>query len=788
MARKSLLKGLKKSGAKPITTRAERARDAFDLSWLKLTYQDATVDISRWYHHKADATKSRVEGRAEFVNKVAKGIQNKIKDSRSEVTYVNAARSFMNYIKFCDNSGFEPFSKEGYLEYVGDRGELRRRVKIFESMSQLMFQADDGDPLGFSQSSAQIMSYHIRTILKLAGVHCETWERLYDSFETNERDLTVPYNSDETDMSVKLLLHVFDGLYSAFLQHYQKDSQAPLPQELTIKLGPDLGELYIPKLGVKTTPFNLCMATGYALFAYYTGLNRNVALNAAHPIEFEKRRLKEKTIKRISLSLWKARAGKFVSAELTDDVPVYDINDNEFDVEVEKKTGVALVEKLVKLAEMFGSTVKGASLFFSLDANDNVIKFNITSVIKLSSSIDLRKLDTSNLSSIFSDALLLALESKFYLIKSETSDGANRFVSKKIVPIYAYKIRKSVISCAAMLLANYNSPASFYGAKIPLLATEAEDEDEVTYHFTKTDGSKGFFSVPKEYQPAIAGLEAWARKQDFNEKMLLLPFPTDVGNKEFKWRTPHRLPSMHRVLAHLAIPHGQYYLNLTSRRFRALMAKDSYSDEDLGIEGSLLLDNDLNTFQRAYADGDPEENQLIMYETLEVVSRIFKGATKEEAIAAVLASLGRETLTFDEVKKSKLHINQNGIACRGIPDINREMGEDHHRSAAKAAEKLGLGDADKVPCYQLDQCAHCKSAKMVDDVNQVYKLLSFITVLEERINLRPDDESLLETAAYFRLLVKENISDDVLNEAHQKLYFDGLHPLVEKMQAAQLIT
>lgn len=145
-------------------------------------------------------------------------------------------------------------------------------------------------------------------------------------------------------------------------------------------------------------------------------------------------------------------------------------------------------------------------------------------------------------------------------------------------------------------------------------------------------------------------------------------------------------------------------------------------------------------------------------------------------------------MTFDEVKKSKLHINQNGIACRGIPDIDREMGGDHHRSAAKAAEKLGLGDAGKVPCYQFDQCARCKSAKMVDDVNQVYKLISFITVLEERINLRPDDESLLDTAVYFRLLVEENISDDVLNEAHQKLYFDGLHPLVEKMQAAQLIT
>lgn len=206
------------------------------MSWLKLTNEGSTIDISRWYHHKADATEPRVEGRAEFVNKVAKGIQNKIKDKRSENTYANTAKSFMNYIKFCDNSGFEPFSKEGYLEYVGDKGELRRRIKIFESMSQLMYQADDGDSLGFSENSAQVLSRHTRAILKLAGVHCETWDRLFDPFGNNERDLTVPYNSDETDVSVKLLLHVFDELYDEFLQHYKKRPTSPVTKRAYDKI------------------------------------------------------------------------------------------------------------------------------------------------------------------------------------------------------------------------------------------------------------------------------------------------------------------------------------------------------------------------------------------------------------------------------------------------------------------------------------------------------------------------------------------------------------------------
>ncbi|WP_372378182.1 hypothetical protein ACBZ91_02590 [Vibrio natriegens] len=774
-----------KKRSKGAERREEKPREAFDLSWLKISYEGSVVDLSRLYFHSANLDLHKVEGRAQYVNKIAKGIQDKIKLARSEDTYGMAAINFMRYTKYCDANGINPFSKEGYLAYVGDEGELRRRAKINEDRPSFLMQSNDGDELGFTESTCSSHCHDVRTILNLAEVHQPVWERSFKSFSKKERKLTVPYNTEETEVSVKVLLRAFDALYDALKSHHDETPFSPLPRSIEVELGGNLGKLNLPELGVSTSPFNICMATGYALFAYYTGLNRDVVLNAAHPIQFEKRRLKEKTINQISLSLWKARSGKFVKAELTDDMPIFDFNNDEFDVEIEKKTGVSLVSKLVKLAEMFGSTTERSPLFFSLGAHDQVVKFNQESVYKLTKVLGLKKSQTDHLSPLFAEALDMSLKGTFYLISSVGQGDGSQRVSKKVVNLNAYKTRRNIVSCASMLLAGYNATETFYGACLPFIVVEEGDNHR--YQFQTHSGTTGSFILPKVYRELFSRVEAWATSIEENKYGLLLPFPNSIGYKAFEWKTPHRLPSMHTILNDLAIPSGEYYLDINTRRFRALIASEAYSDDDLGEEGSILLDNELNTFQQSYADGNPEENQLIFYESLEVVSRIFKGATKEEAIAALKKLLKRETLTFDEVKQRRLHINQNGIACNGVPDIDKTMGEDHHRGATKTAEKLGINPNDGMPCYQLDQCSRCKSAKMVDDANQVYKLLSFIEVMESRIDLRPENESLLETATYLRIMINENISDEVLAEANKMIYFSGLHPLVEKMQAAQIL-
>ncbi|WP_206360710.1 hypothetical protein, partial [Vibrio sp. F13] len=86
-------------------------------------------------------------------------------------------------------------------------------------------------------------------------------------------------------------------------------------------------------------------------------------------------------------------------------------------------------------------------------------------------------------------------------------------------------------------------------------------------------------------------------------------------------------------------------------------------------------------------------------------------------------------------------------ACNGKPDINKDIAKDLHRSASLRAENLGVGQAKSIPCYQLDQCCYCNSAKMADDENQIYKMISFVEILKNKADQKPDDESELMKSA-----------------------------------------
>ncbi|MDP2559514.1 hypothetical protein Q8W15_24165 [Photobacterium damselae subsp. piscicida] len=518
--------------------------------------------------------------------------------------------------------------------------------------------------------------------------------------------------------------------------------------------------------------------------------------------------MKEKVVKTVSLSLWKARAGRFVESMLTDDNTLFDVNENEFDVAIEKKNGVELAEKLRSLATMYASTEKGAPLFWSCDASGKPVKFKTDVVTRIVERLDIRCRDTTPVNHVLAESIKQALEWKFYSVRLVSDDVGGQFLSKKLIHESDFRLgteskvskkgkgvhrrHKQIVLCMSAILAAYNSPEDFYGARYPLVAIKDTDNKFLIVFFTHLNHTESSFRIPVEQEGLLREVESWAMSQNLveNPNNYLFPHLDLAGHKSWRWDSKYLLPSLRTILQPLGIGSGQFYLDITTRRFRALTAKFSYTDDDLGYEGSLVLDNDIATFDCSYANGDPEENQMMLSEALEIAARIFKGETIEEAKKAVLASLKKETLTFDEFKLSGLHINQNGTACNGKPDIDTKNTKetDHHRSAARRAEKLGVGDADKIPCFQEDQCAFCKSAKMVDDVNQVYKMLSFIRLLEDRADLRPDDaESLLEKAAYMRLLIDANISDKTASEAEKMLFNQGIHPLVKTMEIAQLI-
>ncbi|MDP2531998.1 hypothetical protein Q8W16_06690, partial [Photobacterium damselae subsp. piscicida] len=104
--------------------------------------------MAKLYHNGADLERPRIEERVSYVNKIAKAIQNKIKDKRSQRTYASFSYYFIRYVQFCDKNALNPFTEEGFLAYVGDNGELRRLVALNNERPPIRFDIPDGTELG----------------------------------------------------------------------------------------------------------------------------------------------------------------------------------------------------------------------------------------------------------------------------------------------------------------------------------------------------------------------------------------------------------------------------------------------------------------------------------------------------------------------------------------------------------------------------------------------------------------------------------------------------------------
>ena len=75
-------------------------------------------------------------------------------------------------------------------------------------------------------------------------------------------------------------------------------------------------------------------------------------------------------------------------------------------------------------------------------------------------------------------------------------------------------------------------------------------------------------------------------------------------------------------------------------------------------------------------------------------------------------------------------------------------------------------------------CHKCQSAKAVDEVNAIYKLISYIDIFKEGLDMFPDSKGdALEKIEAFEYTL-DGASDDVFNEAMKKFNTQGRHPRV----------
>lgn len=197
-----------------------------------------------------------------------------------------------------------------------------------------------------------------------------------------------------------------------------------------------------------------------------------------------------------------------------------------------------------------------------------------------------------------------------------------------------------------------------------------------------------------------------------------------------------------------------------------------YSDNGRsGVQS--ILQNMRETIEKHYANGDPRLNKIITSQAIQVIEQLCDDTSLEQAKAMITAKLGISMLTHDEWQKKKVEenakTNPNGINCNGKQRI--VSGKNTQRQTNGA---MNL----KLPCSEYDMCHKCQSAKAIDDVQPIYKLISFIDVLKEILDQYPDaKDEVHEKISAFEFTL-DGASNDVYESAMELFIKNGRHPRV----------
>ena len=241
----------------------------------------------------------------------------------------------------------------------------------------------------------------------------------------------------------------------------------------------------------------------------------------------------------------------------------------------------------------------------------------------------------------------------------------------------------------------------------------------------------GFFKVPASDFALIKDIEQYANenadKQAKKYERLLLTRSTNRGPKDWEDISPISSELMNTW----SVESNQYYIPLQSSRWREMTSNQAYAEG--GIQGAQsLLQSTKETLERNYLNGHPLLNKVIISQGLEVIENLDNETSLEQAKDVVVKRRGIPILSHDEGKRMRADgakTNPNGLVCNGQQAIS-----DGKNTQRETNYVIGIN----LPCAEFDMCHKCQSAKAVDDVEAIYKLISYIDVLKESLDMYPD--------------------------------------------------
>ncbi|EIE9605322.1 hypothetical protein LFN10_000098 [Vibrio parahaemolyticus] len=767
------------------STSVKRVRNSQNVVPLNLTIPYKGVyskkpeqfDVSHLLHLGCNKENQKVDRRTAFIRRFCEKANQYVSNGNSANTVSSRYEKLRAYLAFCDAVDVDPFTESGYLKFGGNDGELRHRIKMFNP-SKRLWEYNHGDELGIKEATAATTLTALRNALDWCGLPASNWALLHRGYAGEN----TPYKgySEEEELLVTRLSNLFFALTPQLIA--TKENNTPLPEALPIIIA--LGEheevVQIPtsldtqslgrsKSGTSVNAgaaFNLTMGAAYHLMCFFTSLNDSNIRDIAHPIEVHTQE-RDKSLQTVKISSYKYRANKEVDALLVGEQLVGEPFD------VDKRDGVKFIMLLERLSKLYGNAEDGSELIFTLNNNADV-----------SESFDLRELNKRlvnqlHLLSPYRAGNLPWFKALFYAYRNQQTITLKKTVThlgrtivyKEVRATSKSKAGEGATNSAYCILSCYTD-LPLKGILLPLTYSEKDSDGNITVSFNYRNGMGGFFKVPASDLALITDIEQYATenadKQPKKYERLLLTRSSQCVPRDWEGISPISSGLMNTW----SVETNHYYLSLQSSRWREMTSNQAYAEGGIPVAQN-LLQNTKETLERDYANGDPLLNKVIVSQGLEVLQNLDDKTNLAQAKATVATRRGIPMLSYDEWKKKHAEgnakTNPNGLTCNGQQVIG-----DGKNTQRETNHAVGVN----LPCAEFDICYKCQSAKAVDDVEAVYKLISYIDVLKEAFDMYPDTKGDIHEKIEQYEYTLDRASDDVFDEAMKRFNAQGRHPRV----------
>ncbi|EGR3370782.1 hypothetical protein DMJ37_23505 [Vibrio parahaemolyticus] len=740
---------------------------------LDIPYKDANstrvkpFDVSHLLYFGNNKENEKISSRTVFIRSFCKKAHQYVSNGKSPQSVTRSYENLRAYLAFCDALNIDPLSESGYLKYVGNDGELRHRIKVFIP-SKRLWEYNHGEELGIKESSIAGSLSSLRTALEWCGLPISDWARHHRGF-TGEATPFKGYSDEEEKLLITRLEALFFTLAPQLIAAKENNTPLPVTLPLIISLGLHEETIQIPtSLKVRGTgkskngtavnagaAFNLTMGAAYHLMCFFTSLNDTNIRHIAHPIDV-KTGERNKSMQVVKVLSYKPRSSSEVDALLVGEP---------FDVD--KRDGVKFIKLLERLSKLYGNGEDGSVLLFTLNNYSEVSDtFNLRELNKtLVNKLHLLSPHRAGNLPWFQELFYTYRNQQVIRLKKVTNHLGRMVVHKEVQEISKAKARQGATISAYCILSCYTD-LPLKGILLPLTYSEIDSDGNVTISFNYRSGETGYFKVPACDLTLIKNIEQYAKEKADKqpkkyERLLLARTSSDVP---YDWEGIS--PISANLMGQWSVEPNHYYLSLQSSRWREMSSNQAYAEGGIQAVQS-LLQNKRNTIERSYINGLPSLNKVILSQGIEVIENLFDNDL-EQVKDAVAKRRGIPMLTYEEGDK-KRKTNPNGIVCDGKQVIIDGKNTQRETNYALGAD---------LPCAEFDMCHKCQSAKAVNDADAIYKLISYIDVFKEGLDMFPDSKGdALEKIEAFEYTL-DGASDDVFDEGMKKFNTQGRHPRV----------